>query len=177
MSSDDVTQLLDTAIKETGVEQVAVHHRPRLLSDNGPCFILKELQIYLQNHGMAQTRGKPYHPMTQGKIERYHLTMKNVVKLEHYYFPWELEKAIDEFVLYYNHERMHESLKNLTPADVYHGRGHEILSVREKLKRQTLRHRKRLNRGLSVGTEEKILPAVYRTDVSLNLEPAVSHFD
>jgi putative transposase len=174
MTSEDVTQLLDRAIEKTGVEQVAVHHRPRLLSDNGPCFISKELQKYLDSHGLTHTRGKPYHPMTQGKIERYHRTMKNVVKLENYYFPWELEKALGEFVHTYNHERVHESLKNLTPADVYRGRGREILTAREKLKRQTLRQRKRINRGLSVTPEERILPALYRNDVSLNLEPALS---
>jgi len=140
----------------------------------GPCFISKELRKYLESHGMTHTRGKPYHPMTQGKIERYHRTMKNVVKLENYYFPWVLENAIGEFVQTYNHERVHESLKNLTPDDVYNGRGREILTARENLKRQTLRQRKRINRGLSVTPEERILPALYRTDVSLNLELAQS---
>jgi putative transposase len=174
MSGEDVTELLDEAIAETGVEHVAVHHRPRLLSDNGPCFISKELRKYLEVHGMTHTRGRPYHPMTQGKIERYHRTMKNVVKLENYYFPWELEKAIAEFVQIYNHERVHESLNNLTPADVYNGRSREILTARENLKRQTLRQRKRINRGLSVTPEERILPALYRSEVSLSLEPALS---
>ena len=71
---------------------------------------------------MGHTRGAPYHPMTQGKIERYHRSMKNVVKLEHYYYPWELEKVIAKWVEHYNHERYHESLDNVTPADVYEGR-------------------------------------------------------
>jgi len=176
MSSEDVTEVLDLAIAKTGVKHVAVHHRPRLLSDNGPCFISKELKQYLETHGLSHTRGKPYHPMTQGKIERYHRTMKNVVKLENYYFPWELEKAIAGFVKNYNHQRVHESLDNLTPADVYYGRAREIITAREKLKRQTLRLRRRTNQGLSVTPEERILPALYRTEVSLNLEANVSHF-
>ena len=48
--------------------------------------------------------------MTQGKIERYHRSMKNLVKLEQYYYPWELEKAIGDWVHHYNHERYHETL-------------------------------------------------------------------
>jgi len=64
--------------------EARVHHRPRLLSENGPCYISKELREWLQDRAMAHTRGAPYHPMTQGKIERYHRSMKNVVKLEHY---------------------------------------------------------------------------------------------
>ena len=58
-------------------------------------------------------------PQTQGKIERYHRTMKNVVKLDHYYLPRELKEAIGRFVTHYNNDRLHESLDNVTPADVY----------------------------------------------------------
>ena len=82
-----------------------VRHRPRLLSDNGPAYVSKDLREYLAERGMMHTRGRPYHPQTQGKIERYLRSMKNVVKLEHYYFPWQLEQAIGDFVAYYNHER------------------------------------------------------------------------
>jgi putative transposase len=60
--------------------------------------------------------------MTQGKIEGFHRSMKNVINLDNYFYPWELEKRLEEFVTYYNHERYHESLDNLTPADVYAGR-------------------------------------------------------
>ena len=87
----------------------------------------------------------PYHPMTQGKIERYHRSMKNVVKLEHYYYPWELEQAIEQWVEHYNHRRYHESLDNVTPADVFFGRQQEILSRRESVKRRTLAERRREN--------------------------------
>ena len=94
---------------------------------------------------MEHTRGAPYHPMTQGKIERYHRSMKNVVKLEHYYYPWELEQAIEQWVEHYNHRRYHESLDNVTPADVFFGRQQEILSRRESVKRRTLAERRREN--------------------------------
>ena len=92
---------------------------------------------------MKQVHGKPAHPQTQGKIERYHRTMKNVVKLHFYYSPEELEAALEIFVNRYNDERYHESLSNLTPADVYFGRGEEILKVRQEIKQKTLLKRKR----------------------------------
>ncbi|MDG2306054.1 MAG: integrase core domain-containing protein, partial [Candidatus Binatia bacterium] len=82
---------------------------------------------------------------TQGKIERYHRSMKNVVKLENYYSPWELERAIGRFVEHYNHRRYHESLDNVTPADAYHGRRTAILTHREQIKKKTMSRRKRQN--------------------------------
>jgi transposase InsO family protein len=95
---------------------VKVKHKARLLSDNGPCYLSGELAEYLNDNNMTYTRGRPYHPQTQGKIERWHCSMKNQVLLENYYFPNELKTRIGEFVTYYNHERYHESLDNLTPA-------------------------------------------------------------
>ena len=83
--------------------------------------------------------------MTQGKIERYHRSMKNVVRLENYYSPWELERAVARFVAYYNYERLHEALGNVTPDDMYQGREHAIVSRREKIKRLTLERRKKEN--------------------------------
>jgi len=94
---------------------------------------------------MAHTRGAPYHPMTQGKIERYHLSLKSVVKLLQYYFPEQLEEEIGRFIEYYNHRRYHESLNNVTPADMYLGRQREIVSRREQLKKQTLELRRKQN--------------------------------
>lgn len=88
---------------------------------------------YLEEHGMTHTRGKPYHPQTQGKIERWHRSMKNQILLNNYYFPSELENHLHRFVGYYNHE----SLDNLTPADVYYGRKQAILEHREKIKLKT----------------------------------------
>ena len=143
MGAEDVMATLDAALSRTGVEGVKVRHRPRLLSDNGPAYVSKQLQEYLGERGIAHTRGRPYHPQTQGKIERYHRSIKNVVKLEHYHFPWQLEAAIRDFVAYYNNERYHESLENVTPADVYSGRHREVLSERARIKRLTMQRRKR----------------------------------
>ena len=142
MGAGDVKDTLDQAIALTGVTHIPVKHRPRLLSDNGPCYLSGELKDYLKDHQMRHTRGAPYHPMTQGKIERYHRSMKNVVKLEHYYFPGELERALCQFVHHYNHERYHESLDNITPADMYYGRYHQIMDQRAMIKQQTLQQRR-----------------------------------
>jgi hypothetical protein len=76
--------------------------------------------------------------MTQGKIERYHRSMKNLLLLEHYYLPGELEARITEWVDYYNQHRYHESLDNLTPADIFDGRKEEKLLARKKVKHQTI---------------------------------------
>ena len=100
------------------------------MSDNGSAHISKELKEYLATHDIGHVRGRPYHPQTQGKIERYHRTMKNVVTLQTYFFPWELEMEIGRFVDDYNHRRVHESLNNLTPEDMYRGRGREIMTAR-----------------------------------------------
>ena len=148
MAADDVKRTLDAAIETTGVKEITVKHRPRLLSDNGPCYLSSELKDYMAQHQMTHTRGAPYHPMTQGKIERYHRSMKNVVKLEHYYYPWELEHAIRQFVQYYNHERYHESLDNITPADMYFGRYQEIMDRRAIIKYETLQQRRKVNLSL-----------------------------
>jgi len=145
MSTSDVSDTLDDALGFTGLDQVKVKHKPRLLSDNGPCYVSGELSDYLQANGMTHTRGRPYHPQTQGKIERWHRSMKNQILLNNYYFPSELQEHLQRFVNYYNHERYHESLDNLTPADVYYGRGRAILEEREKIKLKTLAMRKKMH--------------------------------
>ena len=145
MAAGDVTETLDIARAATGVDRVRVEHRPRLLSDNGPCYVSGELREYLSRHRMQHTRGAPYHPMTQGKIERYHRSLKNLIQLQNYAFPWDLEQEIGQFVDYYNHQRYHESLDNVTPADMYEGRQVEVLTRRERIKRETLERRRREN--------------------------------
>ena len=85
----------------------------------------------------------PNHPQTQGKIERYHRSMKNIIRLDNYYLPEQLEKRLGEFVDYYNNEPYHESLNNTTPADVYFGREKQIMEKRKEVKRKTMKTRKR----------------------------------
>lgn len=142
MAATDVQDTLDIAVAKTGVTRVKVEHRPRLLSDNGPAYVSQELANYLKQFQMRHIRGKPYHPMTQGKIERYHRSLKNVICLENHYFPWQLQHAIDDFIDHYNNLRYHEALDNVTPADVFFGRAKMILSQREQIKRSTLIQRR-----------------------------------
>ncbi len=142
MKAEDVTDTLELALKASGLEQATVVHRPRLLSDNGSSYISGDLAAWLKDRDMPHIRGAPYHPMTQGKIERWHQTLKNRILLENYYLPGDLENQIAAFVADYNHRRYHESLSNLTPADVYFGRGQTILLQRERIKRQTIEHRR-----------------------------------
>lgn len=142
MTAGDVTDTLELALEASGCDQVAVRHKPRLLSDNGDSYISGELADWLNEQGMDHVRGAPYHPQTQGKIERWHQTLKNRILLENYFLPGDLNVSIERFVTHYNHQRYHESLGNLTPADVYFGRGESILLERERIKRNTLNQRR-----------------------------------
>ena len=142
MKTEDVTNTLQLALTASGCDKARVVHKPRLLSDNGPSYVSGELAKWLDEQDMAHVRGAPNHPQTQGKIERWHQTLKNRILLENYYLPGDLEACIGRFVDYYNHQRYHESLKNLAPADVYFGRGQTILMKRERIKRDTIQNRR-----------------------------------
>jgi putative transposase len=142
MKAEDVAATLDLALAASGCDSATVVAKPRLLSDNGSSYIAGDLADYIEEKGMEHVRGAPYHPQTQGKIERWHQTMKNRVLLEHYFLPGDLERQIAAFVDYYNNERYHESLGNLTPADVYFGRDQQILKQREEIKRKTMLKRR-----------------------------------
>ena len=141
MTSDDVKPSILKALQVAGLTK---NTAPRLLSDNGPCYISAEIKSFLNKQGIKPIHGRSCHPQTQGKIERYHRTMKNVVKLEHYYSPGDLNQALGLFVDFYNNQRYHESLKNLTPADVYHGRTEAILNERARIKKETMKGRRRI---------------------------------
>jgi len=147
MRAGDVTDTLDLALAASGCDTAKVVHRPRLLSDNGASYVAGDLARWLEGKGIAHIRGAPNHPQTQGKIERWHQTLKNRVLLENYFLPGQLEAAVGAFVDHYNHRRYHESLGNLTPADVYFGRGPAILEAREKIKKLTIRTRRLSHHG------------------------------
>lgn len=137
MKNTDAQRSVMEAMRKSGLSKA---NPPKLLSDNGSCYISGELKSFLEdNYNIEQIHGRPLHPQTQGKIERYHRSMKNVVKLNNYYSPSELECAISDWVEHYNNSRYHESLNNLTPADVYFGRGEEILATRVKIKQESLK--------------------------------------
>lgn len=145
MKAGDVTETLTKALQASGLDSANVVHRPRLLSDNGSSYIAGDLADWLEAQNMTHIRGAPNHPQTQGKIERWHQTLKNRILLENYHLPGDLEAQVDDFVGHYNHRRYHESLGNLTPADVYFGRGQTILLERKRIKKHTIEKRRLLH--------------------------------
>ena len=146
MKAEDVTATLDLALQASGLDQAAPVDRPRLLSDNGSSYIAGDLAKWLGARNIKHVRGAPYHPMTQGKIQRWHQTLKNRILLENYYLPAIIEAHIKTFVADYNHRRYHESIDNLTPAEVYFGRGPIIHHPgRRMIKQQTIANRRLLH--------------------------------
>jgi len=140
MKTPDVERNVEAALIKTGLPE---GRRPKILSDNGSCYISEDIKAFMKEKGITQVHGAPNHPQTQGKIERYHRSMKNVVKLHHYYSLSDLKKAIDEYIEYYNNERYHESLNNCTPASVYNGTNKIILEQRQLLKQKSMKQRRR----------------------------------
>ena len=137
------------ALAASGCDRATVHHKPRLLSNNGPSYIASELAEYIEARAMSHVCGAPFHPQTLGKIERCHQTLKNRILLENYFLPGDLEAQIEAFVVHYNHRRYHESLSNVTPADAYFGRAEMIIRQRERIKRKTIEHRRLQHRKLA----------------------------
>ncbi|MBL4810978.1 MAG: transposase family protein [Rhodobacteraceae bacterium] len=152
MRAEDVTDTIELALAASGCDQAVVRHMPRLLRNNGSCYISGDLAEWLEDQKMDHIRGAPFHPQTQGKIpshgnhcravERWHQTMKNRVLLENYYLPGDLERQIGAFIDYDNNERYHESLNNVTPADVSFGRNKAIIRERAKIKKLTIQSRR-----------------------------------
>ena len=146
MRAEDVTDTLNLALAHraatgAGSSTAAAALRQRLVLHR------RRPRRMALGQGIDHVRGAPGHPQTQGKIERWHQTLKNRILLENYFLPGDLEAQIAAFVEHYNHRRYHESLDNLTPADVYFGRGHTILLQRERIKRQTINQRRLLHRN------------------------------
>jgi len=143
MSGEEIIGVVEDAVRKTGVEKAPEIYRPKCLTDNGSGFVGESFKGYMKGAGMKLIHGKPYHPQTQGKIERYHRSMKNIILLDNYYAPGELEARIAEWVQYYNARRAHESLGNVTPDDKYFGRAEEIIRHRAEIKERTMRQRRR----------------------------------
>ena len=145
MTADSLIQVVQLAIDATGMTEVPVAERTRLLSDNGSGYVSRAFRDYLSLIGIRHILAAPYHPQTNGKLERYHQSIKQEVNQVPYEVPGDLEEAIADFVNYYNHRRYHKALSNVTPDDVLRGRREGILIKRREVKAQTLASRKRYN--------------------------------
>jgi len=148
MSANSLIEVIQEAVDATGMTDVPVDDRTRLLSDNGAGYVSRTFRDYLHLVGIHHILAAPYHPQTNGKLERYHQSIKREVNQLPYELPGQLERAIADFVDYYNYRRYHKALGNVTPADVLYGRREEILKRRKEVQIQTINRRRDYNRGL-----------------------------
>jgi len=148
MSANSLIEVVQEAVDATGMTDVPVENRARLLSDNGAGYVSRAFRDYLNLVGIGHILAAPYHPQTNGKVERYQQSLKKEVNQLPYEIPNELEKAIADFVDYYNYRRYHKALGNVAPADVLYGRRNKILERRKEVQIQTINRRRDYNREL-----------------------------
>ena len=146
MSADSLIEVVQEAVDATGMTDVPIADRTKLLSDNGSGYISRAFRDYLHLVGIGHIRSAPFHPQTNGKVERYQQSLKKQVNQLPYELPSELEKAIADFVDYYNYRRYHKALCDVTPADVLYGRKDQILTRRREVRMETVNRRKDYNR-------------------------------
>jgi len=148
MSANSLIEVVQEAVDATGMTDVPVDDRTRLLSDNGAGYVSRAFRDYLHLVGIRHILAAPYHPQTDGKVERYQQSLKREVNQLPYELPSQLERAIADFVDYYNHRRYHKALGDVTPADVLNGRRKQILQRRKEVRLQTINHRRDYNQSL-----------------------------
>jgi putative transposase len=148
MSANSLIEVAQGAVDATGMTDVPVEDRTKLLSDNGAGYVSRAFRDYLRLVGIGHILSAPFHPQTNGKVERYQQSLKREVNQLSYEFPSQLERAIADFVDYYNFRRYHKALGNVTPADILYGRKEEVLERRKEVQIQTINRRKDYNRDL-----------------------------
>ena len=145
MTANSFIEVVQDAVDTTDMDTVPVHDRTRLLSDNGPGYVSRAFRDYLHMVGIRHILASPYHPQTNGKLERYHRTLKDDVNQVPYEVVEDLEGAIRGFVEFYNYRRYHKALKDVTPYDVLQGRLEAILVHWKEVQRETFERRRRYN--------------------------------
>lgn len=148
MSANSLVEVVQEAVDATGMTDVPLKDRTRLLSDNGVGYVSSVFRDYLKPVGIDHILSAPFHPQTNGKVERYQQSVKREVNQLPYELPSQLDKAIADFVDYYNYRRYHKALGNVTPADVLYGRREETLRRRKEVQKSTLSLRRNYNQRL-----------------------------
>jgi len=148
MSANSLIEVVQEAVDTTGMTEVPIEDRTKLLSDNGAGYVSRVFRDYLRLVGIGHILSAPFHPQTNGKVERYQQSLKREVNQLPYELPSQLEGAIADFVDYYNYRRYHKALGNVTPADVLYGRREGILQRRKEVQIQTINRRRNYNQGL-----------------------------
>jgi transposase InsO family protein len=147
MTGRSLEDVVQQAVDVTGMTDVPIENRSVLLTDNGAGYISQQFNEYLRLVGIRHITASPFHPQTNGKIERYHRTLKGGISQVPHEMPSDLKETIRGFIEYYNYKRYHEGLRNVTPYDVYTGKRHEIIRRRKEVKERTLAERRVYNRA------------------------------
>ena len=142
MTAEDFAEVIEMACNNSSVEPDKM---PKVVSDRGPALISEDFGGYLEAKGIGHILAAPYHPQTNGKIERYHKSLKSQIHLQVWECPNKLKEEIGRFIKFYNSKRYHESLGNVTPDDVYFGRRDKIIEDRKNKKLKTMRYRRKMN--------------------------------
>ena len=148
MTADSLIEVVQDAVDATGMDTVPVQDRTKLLSDNGSGYVSWAFREYLHLVGIRHILASPFHPQTNGKLERYHRTLKTDVNQVPYEVVQDLETAIEDFVEFYNYRRYHKALGDVTPADVLEGRREAILVRRKEVQRETFERRRQYNQAI-----------------------------